>query len=244
MIDMVEKAKYLIAKGKILNDPELIQMGVDLLEPYLPANPYDPPESIPELENNLPSISGEAPEPKGPEYVCGNCGYTIPVDKPDRKRCPECKKHQLKLVSYEQILPSKPKRPDPEFLLSALEDQQAGRVPSENDMDQFRRQVRATGQDRVHYDENGNPDGVIRRREQVDPNTIHNVWKDDGEEAQDQANELLKKFTKVSPRTRTPVNYVEVECEICHKIEKLHPIHAGGRGRHICSKCIKRRSGR
>ena len=70
------------------------------------------------------------------------------------------------------------------------------------------------------------------------------MWNDDGEEGQDPSNEMLKKFTKVSPRTRAPVKMVEVECENCHRIEKLHPIHAGGRGRHICEKCIRRRSGR
>lgn len=230
MIDMLKNAKDLIAKGKALGDPELIQMGMDLLDQYTPNDPYDPPESIPELE----------PEPQEPQYVCENCGHTMPVDKEGRKRCPECKKH--KLVLEQPIIAEKPKRPSADELLAAFAEQQVQREPS--GMEQFHRQVRQQDTSRIHYDENGNPDGVIRRREQVDPSMIHNIWEDDGEEEQDKANEILKKFTKVSPRTRPPAKMVEVSCEQCHKTEKLHPIHAGGRGRHICEKCIRRMSGR
>jgi DNA-directed RNA polymerase subunit RPC12/RpoP len=229
---MLKNAKDLIAKGKALGDPELIQMGMDLLEQYTPNDPYDPPEPIPELK----------PEQQEPQYVCENCGHTMPVDKEGRKRCPECKKH--KLVLERPTPPKIQKRPSPEALLATFEAQQAAPKPQERDLEQFHMQVRDRGSSRIHYDDEGNPDGVIRRTEQIDTEGIHNIWQDDGEEEKDAANELLKKFTKISPRTRTPVNYVEVACESCNRVEKLHPIHAGGRGRHLCVKCIKRRSGR
>jgi Zn finger protein HypA/HybF involved in hydrogenase expression len=235
MIDMLKNAKDLIAKGKALGDPELVQMGMDLLEQYSPTV-----EHIPEI----PDVTVEIEVTEEPQYVCQNCGHTMPVDKEGRKRCPECKKH--KLVLEQPALPEVQRKPSPEELLTAFEEQQVQqRAPSTRaDLEQFNMQIRNRAHTRVHYDENGKPDGVIRRREQVDPSMMCNVWKDDGEEAQDPANELLKKFTKVSPRTRTPAKYIEVECENCHKTESVHPIHAGGRGRHLCTKCIQRRSQR
>jgi len=224
MIDMLKNAKDLIAKGKVLNDPDLIQMGMDLLEQYSPSEP------IPEFENNLPSISGENPKfpldlLRQPEYVCENCGHTIPVDKEGRKKCPECKKHKLKLVKYEA-------QPQPQ------------QQPKKDKEDIFYTQIRNVGNDRIHYDDEGNPDGIIRRREPVDPNKIHNTFIDDGEDSDDPLNEKLKKITKVSPRTRKPTNFVTVTCENCSKKEKVHPIHAGARGRYLCSQCIRRRSRR
>lgn len=234
MIDILKNAKDLIAKGKTLGDPELVQMGMDLLEQYSPSEKLEVPDGYVEPTPE--------PEPE-PQYVCENCGHTMPVDKEGRKRCPECKKH--KLVIEQPAMPEKPKRPNPEELLVAFDEQQIQPAPQPGrDVDQFHMQVRSVNDSRIHYDENGNPDGIIRRREQVDPSMIHNIWSDDGEEEHDQANELLKKFTKVSPRTRPPAKKVEVSCEQCHKVEMLHPIHAGGRGRHICEKCIRRMSGR
>lgn len=69
MTDMIEKAKSIIKKGQLLKDPELIQMGMDLLQEY-------------EVVDSEPN------------YHCTNCGHSMPKDK-ERKRCPECKKHTL-----------------------------------------------------------------------------------------------------------------------------------------------------
>jgi predicted Zn-ribbon and HTH transcriptional regulator len=76
MSDLLEKAKQIIAKGKALQDPDLIQMGMDLLE-----------EMGPPPDNESPSY-----------YKCKNCGHTMPVDK-ERKRCPKCNKHKLSIVT-------------------------------------------------------------------------------------------------------------------------------------------------
>jgi len=229
MIDMLQNAKDLIAKGKALEDPELIQMGMDLLEQYSPTDDPTVPDSYVE------------PKPPEPQYICQNCGHTMPVDKEGRKRCPECKKH--KLVLEHPTLPEVQKA-SPEELLDAFENQKAAPKPNGTDLEDFHMQVRAKKNSRIHYDDEGNPDGVIRRREEVDIEGIHNIWQDDGEAEQDAANELLKKFTKVSTRTRNPVNKIKVTCENCNKVEILHPIHASGRKRHLCIKCIRRRSGR
>jgi len=72
---MIQKAKNLIAKGRQLNDDELIQMGIDLLEQYDDKKPI----------NN------------DPIYKCQSCGHEMPVDKEGRKRCPKCKKHKLEI---------------------------------------------------------------------------------------------------------------------------------------------------
>lgn len=235
MIDMLQNAKDLIAKGKDLGDPELIQMGMELLEQYSPIDPTPyivPAEDIPE------------PISATPFYVCSNCDHNMPVDKEGRKRCPECKKHKLQMVTpTAKVVDDEPQRPTYDELLEALENQAMSPQPN-NDMDQFHMQVRAQGDKRIHYDENGKADGVIRKREQVDPTMITNVWQDEGEDRDDAGNALLKKFTKVSPRTRQPAKMLDVECDNCHKVEKMHPIHAGGRGRHLCEKCIRRRSQR
>lgn len=235
MIDMLQNAKDLIAKGQKLGDNDLIQMGMELLEQYSPQ-PFEPQGTPPPPE----------PEPTpDPYYICGACGHKMPIDREGRKRCPECKKH--KLAAVYPVHPDVPAEDQPTYdeLLGMLEDQQLSPAPR-NDLEQFNMQVRGNrGKDgRVHYDENGNPDGVIRKREQINLEGLTNVWEDDGEEAHDQANETLKKFTKVSPRRRQPAKMMEVECDTCHRTEKVHPIHAGGRGRHLCGKCIQRRSQR
>jgi len=246
MIDMLQNAKDLIAKGKALNDPELIQMGMDLLEQYDIQKVTGDIKQTVDVGEFKNSDSYETVE--DPQYVCQNCGHTMPVDKEGRKRCPECKKH--KLVVDKPVVSDKPKPPAYNELLTALENQQLQPQPGNSiDMDQFHMQVRGnTSDSRYHYDENGNIDGVIRRREEVDPNLITNVWQDEGEFADidkdDPVNEHLKKVTKVSARTRRPPNYIEVQCDSCNRVEKVHPIHAGGRGRHICTKCVGRRSQR
>ena len=230
MIDMLQNAKDLIAKGKTLGDPDLIQMGMDLLEQYSPT------EMAEAIEEN--GGFREVSKTMEPQYVCENCGHTMPVDK-ERKRCPECKKHKLKINKPDPL--PKPEKPSYDELLQALEEQQSGRAPTSNS---FEMKIRGDSNSRIHYDDEGNPDGIIRKREQVDTSQIKNIWEDDGEYKDDAANELLKKFTKVSPRTRAPVNYVTVQCQLCNKTEKVHPIHAGGRGRHLCEACVRRRSRR
>lgn len=200
MIDMVKNAKDLIAKGKALGDSELVQMGLELLEQYSPTPS---------------SIDGNIPQPQTPQYVCENCGHTMPVDKEGRKRCPECKKHKLKLYK-----PQPQPKTQTESFITQIRD------PSKT-------------KSRVRYNENGEPDGVYTKTEPI--SNITNTWEDDGVEAKDEANELLKKFTKVSPRTRKPPKKIKVVCEACHKEEEVHPIHAGARGRYLCSRCIVKR---
>ena len=243
MIDMLQNAKDLIAKGKDLGDPELIQMGMELLEQYSPT--YADKEEVWEMpDDNMGD--GHVPPPivADPFYVCSNCDHNMPVDKEGRKRCPECKKHKLQMVTpTTKVIDDEPQRPTYDELLEALENQAMSPQPN-NDMDQFHMQVRSKGDKRIHYDENGKADGIIRKRESVDPEGIHNIWQDEGEDRDDAGNALLKKFTKVSPRTRQPAKMLDVECDNCHKVEKMHPIHAGGRGRHLCEKCIRRRSQR
>lgn len=220
MIDMLQNAKDLIAKGKILGDPELVQMGMDLLEQYSPTE-----KTMARGLGSEASVDEFAPiyEPAGPMYICNNCNYEMVFDKPGRKRCPECKKHKLILVE-----------PTLEIVDSPLVN------PNRVTEDDFRTQVRGQKSDRVHYDDQGNPDGMIRRSEQVEGMT--NIWEDDGVEEQDATNELLKKITKVTPRTRKPPKLVTLKCENCQTIEHVHPIHAVGKSRYLCSKCIRRRS--
>lgn len=95
MLDMLQNAKNLIAKGKSLGDPELIQMGMDLLEQYNPISEIEVPQ----------------PEPK---YHCENCGYEMSIDKVGRKKCPQCKKNKLSLLEIEVKQPEIPHRATPD----------------------------------------------------------------------------------------------------------------------------------
>lgn len=67
MTTMLEKAKDLIEKGEQLNDPEIVQMGYDLLQ-----------DASPDLI----------------EYKCQNCEHELKSPK-KRKKCPQCGKHKL-----------------------------------------------------------------------------------------------------------------------------------------------------
>jgi hypothetical protein len=116
--------------------------------------------------------------------------------------------------------------------------------PKKDVFDDFHTQIRGANDNRIHYDEDGNPDGIIRRVEPVDPSKITNTFVDDGEYSDDPTNEKLKKITRVSPRTRKPTNFVTVTCENCHKKQQIHPIHVSGRARYLCDQCIRRRSRR
>lgn len=191
MSDIIEKAKYLIKKGKELNDPELIQMGTDLLDNSLEKN-----------------------EETTDTYKCSNCGYEMPYDKPDRKKCPKCKKHKLipNIVTQKDV----------------------------KETESFEKQIRNAKDTRIRYDEDGKPAGKYTKTEQIEG--VTNIWDDNLEDGKDEANELLKKFTQRSPRTRQPVKYIEVVCDNCKKTEKVHPLHAAGRARYLCHKCIGRRS--
>ena len=81
---MIQNAKDLISKGKKLNDQDLIKMGIDLLRLY------DKTENQPEIKKeNTNKVSSNQ------RYECQNCGYTMDVDKPKRKKCPKCKKYKL-----------------------------------------------------------------------------------------------------------------------------------------------------
>jgi len=247
MIDMLQNAKDLIQKGKVLGDPELIQMGMELLEQYSPTE-----------KTLVRGLGSEAPEPtteaveqlkeiiqQDPQYVCGNCGHTMPVDREGRKRCPECKKHklsiqepQVSILPDNTIQPDKKEKPSYKDLLEALEQQTQ---QSANDVDEFRMQVRGHKSGNTHYDDDGNPDGTIRRSEVVDIEGITNIWRDEGEDRNDVQNDKLKLITNVSARTRKPPGHVAVVCENCKRKEHTHPIHASG-SRHLCQKCIRRRS--
>lgn len=244
MIDMIQNAKDLIVKGKQLEDPELIQMGMDLLEEY------DDPAGVVQIDGDPVVPPPEPMDTIVDRYICSNCGCNIPVDRPGRKRCPDCKKHKLELIETVAEAMEEPiTKPSYEELLEALENQQLQPKPRRDDIDQFNVQVRGNQNgSRLHYDDNGNPDGVIRRREEIDPSMITNIWDDNDEfqdiDKNDPINEKLKQITKVSIRTRKPAKLIEVKCENCNRIEKIHPIHSSGRGRHICTKCVGRRSQR
>ena len=214
MQNMLELGKSLIVKGNELNDPELVSMGMSMLEKYKDDVPTDEQEE--NVFDPLPII----PE----KYVCTNCSYTFAVDKPGRKKCPECKKHTLQIISVAttELRISEPKR--------------SGRATA----DDFLVQIRETKKSRIRYNEKGEEDGTYADTQQVEG--ISNVWKDDGEEGKDRANELLKEVMKISPRTRRPTKLMSVVCEECKKQSTVHPLHAGGRGRYLCDKCIKRRS--
>jgi Zn finger protein HypA/HybF involved in hydrogenase expression len=213
MIDMLKNAKDLIAKGKKLNDPELIQMGIDLLQQY------NPDQITPTIENNggfrqISKVFNKLPEP---QYVCDSCGHTMPVDKEGRKRCPACKKHALQIVND--------LRSDPPV-----------NVPDANT---YHFQTRNTQASRMHYDENGNILGKLTRTEQVA--NIHNTYQDDLTEGFDKENEALKQITKVSPRTRKAYQPKQVVCAECGCKIKMHPLHAAGRAVHYCTECLRRK---
>jgi transposase-like protein len=203
MIDMIKNAKELIAKGKLLNDPELVQMGMDLL------NQYDPDQMSETVENNGPLKTDTL------YYHCHNCKYTFPVDKEGRKKCPECKKHKLKIdqATNIELTPKKT-----------------------HELEQFNMQIRKTDKNRVRYNEDGQQEGTYTKSESIGP--IKNVWDDNGTEEQDDANTTLKQFTHFSPRTRPHVKMVEVQCDRCKSIRLENPIHVRNRARYVCARCV------
>jgi predicted Zn-ribbon and HTH transcriptional regulator len=203
---MLENAKDLINKGKLLKDQELIEMGLNLLEQYSPKEVSSPiePTSF---------------------YVCENCGHNIEADKP-RKKCPACGKHKLILVeeNREESIETEPEL-------------------DRDDLSTFITQTRKPENSRIRYDDNGEISGTYTKAEPV--KNVINAWDDkDKEEGQDKANELLKQFTRISPRTRQPITMVNAKCDVCGKEEKVHPIHvhaADGRKRYVCNRCVGRR---
>ena len=170
---MIQNAKDLISKGKELNDEDLIKMGMDLLRLY------DKTEKEPETQ-----------ESSNQTYECQNCGHIMNMDKPNRKQCPKCKKHKLKLTDVQQ--------------------------------NNFVTQ----------------PKNSRNKRKIV----FKNTWNDDKTECFDEEDARLKKITKPSARNRPTVKMVDVKCNNCGKIEKVHPIHAPigeGRSLYVCNKCIR-----
>jgi len=199
MVDIIGMAKELIQKGDALGDSELIAMGMAMLEKY---------------DNNNTVVSDNEGLSK---YVCSNCGHEFTYDKPERKKCPKCKKHTLTIVE------STPKK----------------NTKSKN-VEDFRQQIRQPTQTRIRYNEKGEPDGMYTRNEEVA--NITNVWKDDQTEGFDYVDKILKQNSRMSPRTRKPVQYIEKTCSVCKSTYKVHPIHVQGRADYVCDKCIRRRS--
>jgi predicted Zn-ribbon and HTH transcriptional regulator len=218
MDNMLTMAKQIIDKGNLLNDPELVSMGMTMLDKYqiTTDNGIEVYQTKENTTEPLPII----PE----KYVCSNCSYTFAVDKVGRKKCPECKKHALQIISMATTTPH----------TSVLK--RVGRATA----DDFLVQIREKKKSRIRYNEKGEEDGTYAETQQVEG--VSNVWKDDGEEGQDKANELLKQVMRISPRTRQGIKLMSVVCEECKKQSNVHPLHAGGRGRYLCDKCIKRRS--
>lgn len=227
-MNMLDMAKDLINKGNELGDPELVAMGMQMLEKYRS-------DEVPGLQNlkcEVPGLQDIVPteEMLSPQYECTHCQHIMPYDKPGRKKCPACKKHTLIVMEpiVELAAPNK-------VLLSDV-------MPTKRmAASDFSTQIRQTKNSRIRYNDDGVPEGTYARTEQVEGMTT-NIWSDDKTEGFDAANEMLKKFTKVTPRTRKPARMVKVICNECKTQHEVHPIHAGGRGRYICDKCVKRRS--
>lgn len=208
MLDMIDMAKDLIAKGNSLGDSELVAMGMAMLETY--KEPDETPDYAVTVTDQAEAF-----------YRCTNCGNEIEYDKPGRKKCSQCKKHKLVLIEATAIEVSNNK----------------ARVATE----EFFQQIRKPKSTRIRYDDEGKPTGVYTRTEQVEG--ITNVWNDDDKsEGQDEQNERLKKLTKVSPRTRPPIQFKQMTCEICKNTYSIHPIHVGGRAQFVCDRCVRKRS--
>lgn len=90
---------------------------------------------------------------------------------------------------------------------------------------------------RAVYDEAGNKIGVKQRKEpiQVDKNR----FTDNRKEAQDKANEMLKKFTIRTPRERQAATTVVATCASCGKQDQVNPIHTKISS-YRCVECVKR----
>ena len=217
MLDMINLAKQIIDKGNELNDPELVAMGMAMLEKH----------QHPETEE-VPEYAVTATEQEEAFYRCTNCGNESPYDKPGRKKCSKCKKHTLKLVE------AQPTKEGIEKLSKILN-------PKRAKAEDFVQQIRQPKSSRVRYDDQGNVVGLYTRTEQIEG--VTNVWTDeDKDEGQDEQNERLKRLTKKTPRTRPPVKFKKVTCEVCHNTYDIHPIHVGGRAQFVCDRCVRKRT--
>jgi Zn finger protein HypA/HybF involved in hydrogenase expression len=184
MFNMNKTAKELIAKGEALQDNELIEMGQQML--FKNVNKH---------------------------YICTNCQHEFVSDKPNRKKCPQCKKNKL---IYKPPIEQK------------------------KEMDEFHFQIRTEEKNRIRYDENGQPVGKYTKSTSIDH--ISNVWQDDLSECFDEENELLKSKTIRSPRKRKAVEKISIKCNICNKLYMMHPLHVKGRAVFVCDVCIRKRS--
>ena len=225
MSQMIDMAKDLIAKGNALGDAELIAMGMQMLEKY--------------QESPIPDFAVVSTPAESAKYVCGNCGHEMEYDKPGRKKCPECKKHRLKLHEPTPVLHKK-NLDGMDALRKLNESQDIDTLdPRRATAEDFTMQIRKPNQSRIRYDDNGQPVGMYTRAEQIEG--VTNIWRDDGAECNDDPeNEELKKITKVSPRTRKPPRMMKVVCDVCHGESMVHPLHAGGRARYVCDRCVRR----
>jgi uncharacterized Zn finger protein (UPF0148 family) len=235
MLDMIQTAKDLINKGEELGDPELVAMGMTMLEKYNKpiltrqgeVEDYDIMDLLPEEEVELPEEEEEVPILQIKHYECTNCGAMMSYDKDGRRKCMSCKK--LTLVVVEPV-----KTKDVARLKKDVANHRAT-------ADDFHTQIRKkVSRSRVRYNEEGEIEGTYTRTEQIQG--VTNVWQDDKTEAFDDQNEKLKQLTKRSPRMRPAAKMIKVVCDECKTVHMEHPLHAGGRARYVCNKCIKRRS--
>lgn len=222
MYNMIELAKQLIDKGNNLEDPELVAMGMSMLEKYKRPEDFELDDLLPEEEIEIPAAKVVE---QIKQYVCSNCGTIIPYDKDGRKKCPECKKLALKIVE--------PIKKSSKIITSDT----THRATADDFHTQIRQKVPRS---RIRYNDNGEVEGTYARTEQVEG--ITNVWQDERVEGFDEENEKLKALTKHSPRMRPPAKMIQVVCDECKTVHMEHPLHAGGRARYVCNKCIKRRS--
>ena len=204
MLNMLAMAKDLIKKGQMLQDPELVQMGYNMLE--------EPP-----IINEV-----QIEQPKTYDYVCSYCGQPSTFDTPNRKKCLKCKKNRLTLIEEAKV-----KEPSINRRATA---------------DDFTKQIRGANKkdNRIRYNDKGEPDGMYTRTEGV--GQITNMWSDDGVEGHDAEDDRIKKVAKVGPRNRAPIKMVDVVCENCKKSFTVHPLFVSGREVYTCDRCIARRS--
>lgn len=90
---------------------------------------------------------------------------------------------------------------------------------------------------RVVYDENGNKIGTKQRREPIQ--VEKNKFIDNRKEANDKANEMLKRHTVRTPRERQAASFVTAICSSCGKQEQVNPIHTKISS-YRCIECVKR----
>ena len=208
---MIETAKDLIKKGKELGDPELIQMGHELL-----------------LQHD--SGVDESPAHKY-TYECDNCEHIFGSDKV-RKACPECRKRKLCEVD--------PNAGNELVNLFHNNEPEEEQEPVEDGIFQFKNN-RNSESARVRYDDDGNPDGTYTKSIEVNPNMIkRNFKKIDDEGLFREETETFTKKVKFDVRPRRPKpKRRKKTCagENCNREFSPTP----GSKEYLCRKCISRK---